>query len=221
MGVSSFFFTTRTDVTTSINLAREITTTYLAESVAAQIESRTNRHPWELRFWLIEAQDAGTVTPGSGILPTVTFDRSSGHVDLSADALPGDAYDYTGVVKDLDSGLRTYRIYLEVTLEDEVYSFAWDKRFNQSVLDGMNRENALLDKKLEDVALNSAPTDQLLDEVKREASAPREDTIQFRFKALLDELRADQESIEGSTTVDPDPAEGEPPPDPRPPGALP
>ncbi|MBI4862402.1 MAG: hypothetical protein HY815_19410 [Candidatus Riflebacteria bacterium] len=215
VGVSSMDYLTRADVSATTNLVRELKATYLAESIAAQIESRANRHPWELRFWLIEAQAAGTVTPGSGIMPSVTFNRSTSHVDLSGDATPSTEYDFVGVVKDVDSGMKDYRIYVEVNYQGTSFTFSWDKRYQESLLGGMNRNTSRLDKQLEETAANTVPTDQLIDGIKSSAAAPAPGTLSPEFLQLLDTLRTDERTYAGATETPPEPA-GSPSPLPPP-----
>ena len=215
MGIASLSFLTSGDVSSSVALARELKATYLAESIATQVEARTSRHPWIDRFWLVEAQEAGTYTPGSGIGPSVAFDATTGHVDLSGDTLDSDSYDFTGLVKDLSDSVEEYRIYVEVTHEARLYAFSWDKRYQESLLGGLNRDTTRLDKNLDDLAANGPETDQLLDNVKSIAETTPENDIEQQFKDLLDRLREDNDTVETAAGVPPEP-EGVPEPAPVP-----
>lgn len=213
LGASTLFFTTKTDVQTSVNIAREIRATYLAESIATQIEARAIRTLWALRFWSVESLEAGSTEP------QITFDQSSGHVDLSKDSFPG-GFQFHGIVKDLDSALKTYRIYVEIVLDGETFSYAWDKQYQEGVLEGLNRDSSLFDKKLENLTQGAAPTDQFLDEVKDTALAPQENTVQYQFRQLLEKLKDDSDAFEAAGTVTANPDGGEPPPKPIPPTDL-
>lgn len=215
LAVFSFDFMTKTDVTTTVNLVRELQATNLAESIAAQIEARANRHPWELRFWLKESLGGGTTTPGAGLEPQITFNKGSGHVRLDRDVLPADSYDFVGVVKDVDPGRREYRIYVEVLLQGESYTFSWDKRYLESLLGGMNADTSRLDKRLEQTPPNARPTDQLIDKIKASAAAPPPDALDTRFAELLKQLQQDKTIFEGSNSVPPEPT-GTPSPPPPP-----
>lgn len=199
LGASTLFFTTKTDVETSVNLAREIRATYLAESIASQVEARTIRTLWALRFWSVEALAAGSATN------QITFDQDSGHVDLSMDSFPG-GYQFRGIVKDLDPALKTYRVYVEVTLDGENFSFAWDKMYQEGVLEGLNRDASLFDKKLENQAQGTVPTDQFLDEVKETAAEEVVNSLQTQFQQKLRDLKLDADAFEGAGTVATDPA---------------
>lgn len=210
LGASTLFFTTKTDVQTSVNLAREIRATYLAESIAAQIEARAIRTLWALRFWSVESLEAGSTEP------QISFDQDSGHVDLSKDTFPG-GFQFRGIVKDLDSALKTYRVYVEIQLDNESFSYAWDKQYQEGVLEGLNRDSSIFDKKLENMSTGTAPTDQFLDEVKETATAPQENTVQYQFRQLLDKLKSDSDAFEAAGTVTANPDGGEPPPKPVPP----
>lgn len=212
LAVFSFNFMTKTDVTTTVNLVRELQATNLAESIAAQIESRANRHPWELRFWLKESLGASS----SGALePQISFDKASGHVRLDRDVLPADSYDFVGIVKDVDPGRREYRVYVEVMLQGESYTFSWDKRYVESMLGGMNADTSRLDKRLELTPPNAKPTDQLIDKIKAVAAAPPPDALDARFAEMLKQLQSDKTIFEGSNGVPPEPT-GTPSPPPPP-----
>lgn len=205
MSVFSFQFLTRTDVTTTVNLVRELQATNLAESIATQIESRANRRPWELRFWLKESLARGSSGAGAGVMAQSSFSKASGHVRLAKDVLPADAYEFVGVVKDVDPGRREYRIYVEVALQGETFAFSWDKRHQESLLGGMNADTSRLDKRLEDVAPNSKPTDQLIDKIKEKAAEPPADAVDQQFAELLRRLETDEKIFEGSTQIPPEP----------------
>lgn len=205
MSVFSFQLLTRTDVTTTVHLVRELEATNLAESIATQIESLANRKPWELRFWLKEALARGGAGPAAGVVVQTSFAKGSPHVRLGKDALPDTAYDFVGVVKDVDAGRREYRIYVEVVLQGESYAFSSDKRHQESLLGGMNADTSRLDKRLEDVAPNSKPTDQLIDQIKEKAAAPPADGVDQQFGDLLRRLDTDKKIFEGSSQLPPEP----------------
>lgn len=217
LAVFSFNFMTRSDVTSTVNLVRELQATNLAESIATQIESRANRHPWELRFWLKESLRGGSSTPGAGLEAQASFDKGSGHVRLDRDVLPADLYDYVGVVKDVDPGRREYRIYVEVIIQGESYAFSWDKRYLESLLGGMNADTSRLDKRIEQTPPNARPTDQLIDKIKASAATPPPDALDARFTDMLKALQQDKTIFEGSNSV---PAEPSGSPNPPPPLTL-
>lgn len=156
----SLSYLTRTDVVSSSNLLREITATAIAESIAAQIEARTNTHPWPERFWL----------PESGP-PQAMIDRSTPEIDLSRESLPAADFEFTGIVKDLPSELREYRIYLEVKVKGETYAFSWDKRWEMSLLAALNRDMTQVGKTYDEVPTNLNATDTLIDKIKDDADA--------------------------------------------------
>lgn len=205
MGVSTLAYMTRTDVVTSLNLVDEFRATHLAESIAIQIEARANRRPWDQRFWLLEAQAAGTLVPGTGLVPQITFDQDSGHVNLTREAdLTG--ITFTGIVKDLDGAFKDYRVYVEVGLEGDRHVFSWDKRYKESLLGSVNRDSSRLGKDLNEVPPGGAgTTDQLLDAVRESAEAPPENTLQQEYEDLLSQLRQDHEAVENTQTLPPEP----------------
>lgn len=202
----SLSYLTRTDIVSSSNLLREITATALAESIAAQVEARVNSHPWVDRFWLDAAQAAGTATTGDQP-PSMTLDRSCPFIDLSRDSTPEADYEFTGVVKDLSLELREYRLYLEVTVKGETYSFSWDKRWEMALLTALNRDMTQVGKSLDEVS--SAPqtaTDTLLDGIKDAANtAPPPDQPAPTVAAKIKRLRHDEKGFK-ATAVPGDPA---------------
>jgi len=221
LAISSLDFLPRSDLSATASLIREMKATCLAESIAAQIESRVNRHPWEKRFWLLEAQRQGTITPGSGVVPQATFNKSTGHVNLSADTLSAPEYDFVGVVKDVNSGAKEYRIYAEVSYQDAHFTFSWDKRYQDSILGTLNQDLSLLDKQLEEAVANTAPTDQLLENIKASAQTPSASGLTHAFQRLLEDIQKDEKKLEGVTGAPVEPS-GTPslPQDPSPPNTL-
>jgi len=202
--VFSLGFLTKTDVTTSSNMLRENLATNLAESIAAQIESQVNGVPWSQRFWLLEAQASGS-TGDDGVPAVYAFDSSTPYVNLANDSLQPDQFDYSGVVKDLPGALRQYRLYLEVTIRDESYAFSWDKKWDQSLLMGMNRDSTQVDKPLDFGTGTTAPTDQLIDGIRQRVdSAPPTDNSGASQTARIKRLRGDEPGF-ASTTIAPDP----------------
>lgn len=149
-------YLTRTDVVSSSNLLREITATAIAESISAQIEARTNTHPWADRFWLVDGAPK----------PELAINRGTREIDLSRESFPSSDYDFVGIVKDLPTELREYRIYLEVTVKGEVYAFSWDKRWELSLLAALNRDMTMVGKSYDDVPANTNATDTLINTIK-------------------------------------------------------
>lgn len=182
LAVWSLGFLTRTDASTTANLLRELQATYLAESIAAQVDVQANSHPWNERFW---------VGPTS---TTASLNRSSAFVNLSGETLPSGDWDFTGVVKDLPDRLRQYRLYLEVTVRGETYCFTWDKRHEQTLLTGLGEDATETDKTLDAPGPASA-TDTLLDGIKtQEVSAPATDNSGSGQQQRLGKLRKDRPS---------------------------
>lgn len=222
VGVSAFDFLTRTDVSTTANLIREIEATGLAESIAAQIEARVNRRPWEERFWLREAQARGTVTPGSGLAASTTFDPGSGHVRLEGEVLSRSECGFSGIVKDLDPALREYRVYVELSVHGVPFTFSWDKRYSESLLGGMNRETTQMAKSLDHMPTATNPADMVLDDIKARAGLTPVDLIEAQLRDVLESLRKDELAYEGTAGVAPEPTgTPETPPPPSPPDKLP
>lgn len=209
VGISSMDYLTRGDVNSTAAMVRELYATYLAESIAAQIEARVNARPWEQRFWELENQAKGTV---GAPLP---FSKSSGHLKIAAEGVAEREYDFVGVVKDLSSGgLHDYRIYVEVSVQGSQFSFSWDKRCAESLLTGLNRDASRLDKQLEDTAPDTAPTDQMLESIKEASNVPGADTISTGYADLLRKLNGDAQLFQGATELPPKPEEPTPPPPP-------
>ena len=134
---------------------------------------------------------------------------------VERDVLPADSYDFVGIVKDVDPGRREYRVYVEVMLQGESYTFSWDKRYVESMLGGMNADTSRLDKRLELTPPNAKPTDQLIDKIKAVAAAPPPDALDARFAEMLKQLQSDKTIFEGSNGVPPEPT-GTPSPPPPP-----
>lgn len=186
----SLSYLTRTDVVSSSNLLREITATSIAESIAAQIEARTNTHPWPDRFWL----------PDSGP-PERRIDGATPEIDLSRESFPSADYEFVGIVKDLPTELREYRIYLEVKVKGETYAFSWDKRWEMSMLAAMNRDMTQVGKSYDDVPANLNATDTLINTIKEAAdTAPPADsslTQSAPLAAKVARLRKDEKTFKG------------------------
>lgn len=215
----SLGFLTRTDVTTSSFLMREVQATHLAESIAAQVEAHANSRPWSKRFWFLEALAAGTAKKGDGIAPAFPFDTSTKYVNVSRDSLPAADYEFVGVIKDLPTELWEYRLFVEVTLRGERYAFTWDKRWDQGLLSAMSRDATLLDKPLEGIDVGLPPVDTLIDTIKDQAkAAPPPEGANPPQQALIGDLREDEGSFD-ATAIPPDP--GAPPKVPAPPNAAP
>jgi hypothetical protein len=203
IGLSSFDFLTRTDVSTTGNLIRELRATYLAESISAQIESRVNRHPWEERFWWLATRPQ----------PRVPFylGKSGGHVKIAGD-VPENEYDYNGFVQDRDENLREYRIVMEVRYQQHQYTFTWDKKFEESLIGGLNRDTSRLDKQLEEFPpgeQKEEETNTILDRIKAAAESTPTDRVNTEFADLLKRLRTDQAVIQGAAGLPEEPP-GEP-----------
>lgn len=132
------------------------------------------------------------------------FDKSSPIFNLSKDTLTADKYELNGIVKDLPSTLREYRVYLEVEVEGERYAFSWDKRYQVELLSGFNREPPRLDKVLDFLDSSSTPVDTLVDDVKERATdAPPPDTNDQSQRDRRRRLR-DAEISFGASTIAPD-----------------
>jgi uncharacterized membrane protein YgcG len=194
----SLSYLTKTDVSTTGNLLREIQATSLAESIAAQIEAQVNSTPWKDRFWFRAAQGSGSD------VTQATFGRTSPFLNLSKDTLPVGDYDFVGIVKDLTSELRQYRIYLEVAVRDDIHAFSWDKRWEQSLLVGLNCDTTQQGKVLEGTVSQAAPTDLLIDAIKTEvyAAPPPDGSSQIQVD-LLARLRQDEKSLKAIALIPP------------------
>lgn len=209
VGISSMDYLTRGDVSSTAALVRELQATYLAESIAAQIDARVSSRPWEERFW--ETRNLERGTPGK----SYTFEKATGEVKISGEGLPDSEYDFVCVVKDLKSGgLHDYRIYVELNVQGQQFTFSWDKRASESLLTGLNRDASRLDKHLEDVPPDTPPTDDMLDKIKEASNVPAADAINTDFQKLLENLHSDTQLFQGGTEVPPKPAEPLPPPAP-------
>jgi hypothetical protein len=200
LALFSVGFMSKTDIASTGHFLRELLATHLCESVAAQIEAQVNSSPWFQRFWLVEAQ----AKFGPAAKPKWSFDKTLPYIDLSGDSLPTDEYTLTGVVKDLPGELRQYRIYLECTLRGETYAFSWDKRWEQTLMTGLNRESTELDKPIDAGAVGGR-TDELIDSIKETvAKAPEPEGNNPTQEQRLDDLRDDEKSFDVTATV-PDP----------------
>ena len=196
LAVCSLAFLTRTDTSTTQNLLRELHATYLGESIAAQVEVQVNSRPWNERFWKLSWQVAG----GTGV-PMASLTRTSKVVDLSGDTLPQGDFDYVGVVKDLQTELRQYRLYLEVTVRGETYTFSWDKRHEQTLLTGLSRDATQVDKVIETDG-GATTNDNLLEGIKVAGNkAPPTDQSTQTQTARRDDLRRDRKSHRARTTL--------------------
>lgn len=200
LALFSVGFMSKTDITTTGHLLRELLATHLCESVAAQIEAQVNGAPWFQRFWLIEAQ----AKFGPAAKPLWSFDKTLPYIDLSADTLPADEYTLEGVVKDLPGELRQYRIYLECTMRGEKYAFSWDKRWEQTLMTGLSRDSTELDKPI-DAAAVGGRTDELIDSIKETvAKAPEPEGANPSQEQRLGELKEDEKSFDVTARI-PDP----------------
>lgn len=196
---------TRTDVATTSNLIEELKATYTAESIVAQIEAQVNSRPWPQRFWLWEAQATGTSTSGTGIVPMLTFDQTTPYVKLTKGSMAQEDFSFVGHVKDLPGTLREYRIYLEVTVENETFAFSWDKRHETSLLAGLNHETTFFDKVLENGEDPAGTVDAMLNQVKSDAQAASPpDGSDAQQKGRLNRLRKDEKSFK-ARAITPDP----------------
>jgi len=202
IGVVSVGFLTRTDISTTSNFLRELLATHLAESIATQIEAQTSSRPWKSRFWLLEAQKAGTSSGDTGVVPTYSLKKGCPYVNLSKDTLSADEYDFIGVVKDLAAELRAYRIYLEVTLRGETYAFSFDKRWSQTLLSGFNQDGTLVDKPMGLLDGSSLGTDKFLDNLKAKGqqAVPPDGSNQEQVQRLTN-LHQDEKSFKGNAIM--------------------
>ena len=199
MAIWSLGFLTKTDASTTQNLLRELHATYLAESIAAQVDAQVNTNPWNQRFWFVASLAAGSTGT-----PMATINKSSPFINLSGETLPPAEFDFTGVIKDLPDELRQYRLYLEVTVRGETYSFSWDKRHEQTLLSGLAHDNTEMDKVVEIPSPVSA-TDNLIDGIKtEEIKAPATDNSGAGQKVRVSGLRRDRRSHRARTLL-PDP----------------
>lgn len=200
IAVFALSFMTRSDASSTSNLLRELLGTQLAESIATQVEAQVNTKPWSRRFWLIEAQKAGTYVEGTGVVPTYTINKGSPYINLSLDSMPASEYDFVGVVKDCvdpeaEVPPQDYRIYLEVTMQGYTYAFTWDKRWSQSIMVGLNRDTTLVDKALGDLESAPTATDSLVDNIKIDVlAAPQADGSGAAQTSLISKLRRDAQS---------------------------
>lgn len=197
--VFSLSFLTKTDITTSSNMLREQLATNIGESIAAQIEAQVNLRPWYERFWFLEAQTRGDPSPYP-----LQIVKASPYANLSRDQLPHSEIDYTGIIKDLPGELRQYRLYLEVTVKGEMYAFSWDKRWEQSLLQGMNRDSTQVDKPIEIADPTGGANDELIEGIKKrvDEAPPPDATRDARQAERLRRLRGDETNFDAAT-VDP------------------
>lgn len=207
-GVFSLSFLTKTDVSTTSILLRELQATYLAESVAVQVAARVNSMPWHYRFWYIDALAKGTIVDGTGVSASMTFDENTGVANLSGDSLPPGEYTYMGVVKDLPSTLREYRLYLEVVVDGELYAFSWDKRYDMALLASLNHDTTMVDKIVDSLNPAPDPADKLIEVIKTEAEeAPPPEAVNQNQITKLAGLREDEKSFK-ARALTPDPTNG-------------
>lgn len=187
-------FLTKTDVRTSSNLLREILATSLAESIATQMEAQANSKPWADRFWL----DPAVAPPA-----LMTFDRSCSYVNLSKESVSASDYDFAGVIKDLPSELREYRIFISVTLKNETYNFTWDKRWEMALLTGLNRDTTMMDKTLEQAPATESAVDALINDIKQKVeAAPPPDRSPQAQRTRIKALRKDEKSFKATAELD-------------------
>lgn len=215
MAVSSLSYLTSTDSTTSGNLVRELKATALAESLAVTAEARANTGPWSHRFWApLPAAAADSSLPSSAPARLV-FSRSGAEFATVDAGLENEDYDYIGVVKDTSSALRTYRIYIEVTYNGELYTFTWDKRYEESLMGAVNRDATLMDKRVEGGGpgdADSTETDQLINAIKSRARQPVPGSVEDQNKEILGQLGADTDTYTSATSVAAEPMEMAPAP---------
>lgn len=190
LAVFALSFLTKTDASTTVNLLRELHATYLAEGIAAQIEAQVNSRPWNQRFW---RQPTGP--------QQAALNRTSQVINLANESLPTDEYDFVGIIKDITGELRQYRLYLEVTVRGETYTFSWDKRHELSLLSGLSRDATEFDKVVEteggDTAndalltgirtegVNAEPTDRSPPTQRERRKGLRKDRKSHRARATL------------------------------------
>jgi hypothetical protein len=203
-GVFSLGYMTHSDVSTTTRMLREIRASFLADSVFAQIEGQVNNTPWNQRFWLREAQRAGTYTPGSGLVPLYTFDKNCNYLNLSNDSLDESEYELNGQLKDLPANpldastndLMSYRVYLEVTLKGEHYAFVADRHYSVGLLAGLNRDTALLGKGLDEGVAPAGAVDNMMNTIQNQVfQAPSTDGATPGQKAAIQQLRHDRKSF--------------------------
>jgi hypothetical protein len=210
MALGSLSYLSSTDAGTTAHLVRELQATALAESIAVTVEARVNSGPWIKRFWLEEALAAAT-QPEAGVTPLVAFSRESGHFPSVGEGLAPLDWGYAGIVKDVSSSSRIYRIYVEVLLAGERYTFSWDKRYEESLMGAMNRDATVMDKRIEETpAAATDPNDQLIDVIKQKSKEPAPDSVEDKYKDVLGKLEGDEEAVRGATTVATEP-DGIPP----------
>jgi hypothetical protein len=201
VAILAFNFMTHTDVISTTNLYHEVQATYLAESIATQIEALANRHPWDKRFWLLQTQKVGGT---GGALPLATFDKSSPYIRVNTDIGDGD-FQFDGVVKDLAEAGCNYRIYVEVIVRDEKYAFCWDKKFDAGLLGGLNQGATHLSKGLDKEPPNTRGTDAILNSLKLQLeTAPPPGGGGQEASQLLTKLAAESTGFRGQA-ITPDP----------------
>lgn len=211
--LSSLSFLTHSDVSSTEKLLREVAATSIAESVAAQFEAQVNRRPWSDRFWWREAQASGALAAAPDQPVSYGFDGTSKYLKLSDETTHDHPYEIAGVVKDLPSAPRSYRIYVQVTFRGDRYTFSWDKLFQESFLGNMNHDSTQNESGLElTEADGTAPAggvaDQILDDVRnRQDTAPpaSDPSSSTGVLDLLNTLHEAASTLE-RTTVTPDPS---------------
>ena len=191
----SLGFLSKGDIRTSSNMLREALATSLAESIATQIEAQVNAKPWPDRWWF----DPDNPAPQ----PMITFGKSSAFINLSKESLAPSEYDFAGVIKDLPTQLREYRIFVSVTLKDETYNFSWDKRWEMALLTGLNRDTTMMDKGMDEAQPSETSVDQLIDGIKTKIdAAPPPDKSPQAQVTRLHGLRRDERSFKAHAQMD-------------------
>ena len=212
VGISSMDYLTRSDMSSTATMVRELYGTYLAEAVAAQVEARVNARPFEQRFWELANQAKGT--PGA----PYTFGKTTNDLKITMDGVPDSDWDYVGVIKDLNAGLQEYRLYVEVSYQSAHFTFSWDKRCDESLLSGLNRDASRLDKQIDETAPPvdpkdpNDPTGNMLNSIKDASKVPASDQVQLDYQTLLKKLQSDTQMFQGSTEIPAKPSEAPLPP---------
>lgn len=200
--VTSLSYLTSTDATTSGNLVRELKATALAESIAVMTEARANTGPWSRRFWAPVPPAASDPSPDAAA--RLVFSRSGGELASAGVGLENEDYDYVGVIKDTNASLHTYRIYVEVTWQGELFSFTWDKRYEESLMGSVNRDATLFDKRVEGAggpSTDSTETDLLIEQIKQRARTPVPNSVEDQNKAILSKLSSDSDTYVSAISV--------------------
>ena len=213
MAVTSLSFLTSTDSTTSGNLVRELKATALAESIAVTAEARANTGPWSKRFWAPKPPPAATPPAPASAPARLVFSKSGAEFADAEGGIGKEDYDYVGVIKDTSSALHTYRIYIEVTWQGELYTFTWDKKYEESLMGAVNRDATLIDKRVEGTSgttTDNSETDQLIDQIKAKAKTPVPNSIEDLNKGILGRLSSDSETYTSAKSVAAEPTDAAP-----------